>query len=215
MSDCGCHAEAVNEAERRILRIALTLNVTMFIVGAMAGLIAQSMGLIADSLDMLADACAYGIALSAWARSAGFKASAARLSGRLLLVLGLGVLLGVVWRLVMGSHPEGIWMMGIAFVALVVNATVLRLLGRFRHGEVHLRTTWLFTRVDVIANLAVIASGVLVLVLHSALPDLVIGAAIGGYVIKEAVGILREAREAKGAALLSPDETSNHRREAR
>ena len=109
MSDCGCHAEAKNEAERRILRLALGLNATMFVVGAIAGLIAQSMGLIADSLDMLADACAYGIALAAWARTASFKASAAQLSGTLLLILGFGVLFGVAWRLLMGSHPEGIW----------------------------------------------------------------------------------------------------------
>ncbi|TAL91638.1 MAG: cation transporter [Rhodanobacter sp.] len=200
MSECGCHAQATNESERRILRLALGLNITMFVVGIVAGLIAQSMGLIADSLDMLADASAYGIALMAWARSASFKASAAQLSGAVLLILGLGVLLGVAWRVVMGSHPEGLWMMGIAFVALVVNATVLRLLERFRHGEVHLRATWLFTRVDVIANLAVIVSGVLVILLHSAVPDLVMGTAIALYVIKEAIGILREAREARVAA---------------
>jgi cation diffusion facilitator family transporter len=201
MSDCGCHAQASNEAERRILRLALGLNATMFVVGVIAGLIAQSMGLIADSLDMLADASAYGIALVAWQRSASFKASAATLSGTLLLILGAGVVAGVVWRLVAGSHPEGGWMMGIAFIALIVNATVLRLLERFRHGEVHLRATWLFTRVDVIANLAVIISGVLVLLLHSAVPDLVIGAAIACYVLKEAWGILREAKEARAAAL--------------
>ncbi|MGY3041636.1 Co/Zn/Cd efflux system component [Rhodanobacter sp. TND4EL1] len=206
MSDCGCHAKASNEAERRILRFALGLNATMFVVGVIAGLIAQSMGLIADSLDMLADASAYGIALVAWHRTASFKASAATLSGTLLLILGASVLAGVVWRLVAGSHPEGVWMMGIAFIALIVNATVLRLLERFRHGEVHLRATWLFTRVDVIANLAVITSGVLVLLLHSAVPDLVIGAAIACYVLKEALGILREAKEARAAALATISE---------
>lgn len=200
MTECGCHAEASNEAERRILRLALVLNATMFVVGIVAGLIAQSMGLIADSLDMLADASAYGIALVAWQRSANFKASAATLSGTLLLILGAGVVAGVVWRLVVGSHPEGAWMMGIAFIALIVNATVLRLLERFRHGEVHLRATWLFTRVDVIANLAVIVSGLLVLLLHSAVPDLVIDTAIACYVLKEALGILREANEARVAA---------------
>jgi Co/Zn/Cd efflux system component len=206
MSECSCHAEASNEAERRILRFALVLNATMFVVGVIAGLIAQSMGLIADSLDMLADASAYGIALVAWHRTASFKASAATLSGTLLLILGASVLAGVVWRLVAGSHPEGVWMMGIAFIALIVNATVLRLLERFRHGEVHLRATWLFTRVDVIANLAVITSGVLVLLLHSAVPDLVIGAAIACYVLKEALGILREAKEARAAALATISE---------
>jgi len=46
----------------------------------------------------------------------------------------------------------------------------------------------------------VILSGVLVLWLHSSVPDLVIGAAIAVYVLKESVGILREAREAQIAA---------------
>ncbi|MBS0513940.1 MAG: cation transporter [Proteobacteria bacterium] len=200
MSDCGCHASASNEAERKILRIALILNATMFVVGIIAGLLAQSAGLIADSLDMLADACAYAIGLIAWTRSAQFKASAAKLSGILLLLLGFGVVSSVVWRIATGSEPEGYWMIAIASIALVVNATVLRLLDRFRQGEVHLRATWLFTRVDVLANLGVIASGVLVLLLHSPLPDWIIGAAIACYVIKEAIEILREAKEAQTAA---------------
>ena len=164
-------------------------------------LIAHSMGLIADSLDMLADAMAYGIALAAWSRTADFKASAARISGTLLLVLGIGIFFGVLWRLVTGSNPDGVWMMGIALVALLVNATVLRLLGRFREGEVHLRATWLFTRVDVIANLAVIVAGVLVWLLNSALPDLVIGVLISRLVIKEALNILRESRRARTASI--------------
>ena len=203
MSECDCHVEASNAAERRILWIAMGLNITMFVVGAGIGLLAQSMGLIADSLDMLADAGVYAIGLLAWARSAGFKASAAQLSGTLLLLLGFGVLLGVAWRLLMGSHPVGSLMMATAFVALLVNATVLQLLQRFRHGEVHLRATWLFTRVDVIVNLAVIGSGALVFYLHSAVPDLLIGTAIALYVIKEALGILREARQARVDAAAS------------
>jgi len=196
MSDCGCHTTAKNDAERRILRIALALNASMFVVGAVVGILAQSMGLIADSLDMLADAAAYAIGLIAWTRSAVFKARAAQLSGSLLLLLGVVVLVGVIWRFAHGSDPEGGWMIAVALVSLIVNATVLRLLERFRRGEVHLRATWIFTRVDVIANIGVILSGALVLVWRSPIPDWVIGAAIAGYVIKEAIGILREAQEA-------------------
>lgn len=203
MSDCGCHAEATTEAERRILRLALLLNASMFVVGIIAGSIAQSMGLIADSLDMLADASAYGIALVAWHRSMAFKSRAATLSGSLLSIMGVSVLLGVAWRWVAGSEPDGPWMMAVAFVALAVNATVLRLLQRFRQGEVHLRATWLFTRVDVIANMAVIVSGGLVWLWQRRWPDLVMGAAIALYVIKEALGILREARESHSMTLTS------------
>jgi Co/Zn/Cd efflux system component len=91
-------------------------------------------------------------------------------------------------------------MMAVAFASFLVNANVLRLLGRYRKGEVHLRATWIFTRVDVIANIGVMLSGLLVLLTSSRFPDLVMGGAIGIYVVKEAIEILSEAREARRAA---------------
>jgi Co/Zn/Cd efflux system component len=183
-----------------VLRIALALNTTMFIVGLVAGLLGQSSSLIADALDMLADASAYAIALGAVGRSARFKAGAATFSGSLLFLLGVMVLLDVGRRALFGSEPESAVMMAVAFVSLLVNATVLRMLGRYREGEVHLRATWIFTRVDVIANVGVIFSGLLVLLTGSRFPDLVVGGAIGVYVMKEALEILGEAREARRAA---------------
>lgn len=197
MSDCGCRHEAKNATERRILWIALALNAAMAIVGGVAGWIAQSTGLLADALDMLADATAYAIGLLAIGRSARFKANAAGLSGLALLALGLGVLLEVGRRVLYGAEPESGWMIGTAVLSLVVNLIVLRLLAPLKSGEVHLRATWLFTRVDVIANLGVIAAGVLVMVLGSPYPDYVIGTLIGLYVVKEAVEILSEARKAR------------------
>jgi Co/Zn/Cd efflux system component len=146
---------------------------------------------------MLADASAYAIALGAVGRSVRFKARAATLSGSVLLLLGVLVLVDVGRRALLGSEPESLVMMTVAFVALVVNANVLRMLGRFREGEVHLRATWIFTRVDVFANFGVILSGALVLLTGSRFPDLVAGGAIGVYVVKEALEILSEAREAR------------------
>jgi Co/Zn/Cd efflux system component len=176
-----------------VLRIALALNSTMFVIGAVAGLLGQSSSLIADALDMLADAAAYAIALGAVGRTARFKESAATLSGSLLLLLGALVLLDVGRRAFFGSAPESRVMMGVAAASF----SVLRMLGRFRQGEVHLRATWIFTRVDVIANIGVVLSGLLVLLTGSRFPDLVAGVAIGAYVVKEAIEILGEAREAR------------------
>ena len=199
MSLSGCpSAPPTAETEYRILRVALLLNATMFVVGVVAGILGESTSLIADALDMLADASAYAIALVAVGRSARFKSGAAGLSGSVLLVLGIGVLADVARRAFVGSEPESLVMIGIACVSLAVNATVLRMLVRFREGEVHLRATWIFTRVDVIANIGVIASGLLVLLTGSRYPDLVVGAAIGIYVVREALEILREAREERG-----------------
>ena len=196
MSDCGCHAQARNARDRRILTIALVLNATMAVVGGFAGWRGHSTGLLADALDMLADASAYAIGLAAIGRGARFKSRAALVSGAVLLMLGIGVLLEVVDRVRFGAEPEPWLMLGAASVSLMVNLGVLRMLAPLREGEVHLRATWLFTRVDVIANIAVILAGVLVAALGSPYPDLIIGALIGLYVVKEATEILLEARRA-------------------
>lgn len=197
MDDCGCQTKTDTAGQRRILRIALALNTTMFVVGLAAGLIGQSSGLIADSLDMLADAVAYAIALSAFNRGDAFKARAATLSGALLLALGVGVLADAARRGVMGSAPESGVMIGVASLSLLVNATVLYLLGRFRDQGVHVRATWIFTRVDVIANIAVIASGAAIWLTGWRFVDLIVGGGIGLYVIKEAMEILGQARDAR------------------
>ena len=201
MADCGCSdARADTPAQKRVLKIALALNATMFIVGMTAGLIAGSSGLIADALDMLADATAYAIGLAAVHRGPQFKAKAARTSGCLLLLLGVGVLLDSGRRALFGEQPEGWIMIAIASIALIVNSSVLRLLSKERSPDVHIRATVIFTRVDVIANIAVIVSGVIVLATGFRFVDLVVGAAIGAYVIKEALEILGDAKEAREAA---------------
>ena len=195
MTDCGCPVEGANSApERRTIRIALALNFAMFIFGTIAGLVAQSSALLADALDMLADAAAYGIALTAIERTTAFKRRAALTSGLILAALGLSVIGDTIRRTVVGSEPEGWIMIGAATLSLIVNVTVLRMLARFRTGEVHLRASWIFTRVDVIANLGVIGAATVVMVTSSRIPDLLIGLAIGVYVVKEALEILRDAR---------------------
>lgn len=87
-------------------------------------------------------------------------------------------------------------MMLFSVISLVVNVIVTNLLSRFRHGEVHLRTTWVFTRMDVLANVGVFASGLVVSLTHLRYADLVIGLIIGLYVMKEARNILRDAAQA-------------------
>lgn len=193
---CGCvTTSAASDAERRTLRIALALNAAMFVIGAGAGLWGHSTGLMADALDMLADASAYGLSLMAISRDADFKRNSARLSGSLLLILGLGIIGEAIRRMFTGTEPIAAVMMTFATLSLVVNVTVLRLLSAFRHGEVHLRATWIFTRADVIANIGVLASGLVIQVMGWGFVDLIAGVLIGGYVAKEAVEILNQTSE--------------------
>ena len=201
MSDCGCTPPPIESAaQKRVLWIALALNAAMFVIEVSAGVLFNSTALIADGLDMLSDAAVYAIALVAIGNSLRFKANAAMFSGVALLFLGAGLLLEVVRRIFAGGAPEGIWMMAISIVALAVNIIVLRLLSNQRSDEVHMRAAWMFTRADVVANAAVIVSGLAVMATGLRYFDLIVGAAIGAYVIREALEIVTEARQAQRAA---------------
>ncbi len=191
MADCGCHHVAKTKHERKILFIAMILNISMFIIGLTGGIFSQSTALIADSFDMLADSIAYLLGMWAVGRADHAKVIIARLSGVLLLVLGVGVIFEVVRRAYVGSFPESTVMIGVACLSLLVNTIVLMLLNKLRNNGVHLRATWIFTRADVIANIGVIFSGVLVILTKSRYPDLVVGFAIGLYVIKESIEIFK------------------------
>jgi Co/Zn/Cd efflux system component len=102
----------------------------------------------------------------------------------------------VIRRGVFGSEPLGAAMMVYSVAAFAVNLFVLLQLSRYRRGEVHLRASYICTRADVIANIGVFVSGGIVAVTGLRFADLIVGFAIGIYVLKEANEILREASEA-------------------
>ena len=176
--------------ESGTLRLLLGINAFMFVVEMTAGLIAQSAGLIADSLDMFADAAVYGLALYAVGHSVKMQVRAAHLAGVLQLILAVGVLVEVVRRFVVGSEPESLMMMVIAFLALIANTGCLLLISKHREGGAHMRASWIFSANDVIINVGVIVAGALVAWSGSNYPDLIIGTVVGVIVLNGARRIL-------------------------
>ena len=199
MADCGCGAEQADELERKTLIILLLINAFMFVTELVLGWIAQSTGLIADSLDMLADAAVYGISLYAVGKGVLQQARSAQVSGMLQVTLGFGVLFEVIRRLIFGSEPQSLLIMTVGFVALFANIACLMLISKHRDGGVHMRASWIFSTNDVIANLGVIFSGVLVALLGSRYPDLIVGTIISLVVIRGGITILRDAKQTRDA----------------
>jgi Co/Zn/Cd efflux system component len=192
MSACPC--DETEGLERRTLRTLLAVNAAMFLVEALAGWFGDSTGLLADSLDMLTDASVYGVALYAVGRSPRLQSAAATTSGIVQIALGLGVLAEVIRRYAYGSEPVSLLMMTVGAVALAANVACLTLIAKHRQGGVHMRASWICSTNDVIANLGVILSGGLVLLLGAQWPDLAIGAIIAALVVRGGVRILAEAR---------------------
>jgi len=194
MSDCGCSIEVESREQSRVLWILLAINAAMFVVEIVTGIIAESTGLIADSLDMLADASVYAIGLYAVGRAASVKIRAATLSGIFQILLALGVAAEIGRRLIFGSEPQALLMVGVSVLALAANVICFVLISKFRDGEVHMRASYIFSRNDVIANAGVILAGTLVYLLDSRWPDLLIGALIVLVVARGGWSIIAETR---------------------
>ncbi len=195
MSDCGCHVEITDREQSRVLWWLLAINGVLFVIELLVGLWAQSTGLIADSIDMLADATIYAIGLYAVGKSAAHKARAALISGYFQGALAGLILIDILRRIIMGSEPVSLLMIGMGVVALIGNVICLLLIQRHKDGEVHMRASWIFSKNDVIANAGVILAGVLVWLTGSRWPDLIIGLMIVLVVLRGAVQIVSEARK--------------------
>jgi len=183
-------------ADRRTLRIALVANVAMFLVGVVGWRIAQSTALLADAFDMLADATGYAVAYWAVGRSRPVQVMAARWNGSLLIALGLGVLGEVLHRWFVPGEPIGGLIVAFAVLSLAVNGSVLRMLSKYRNAvDPHLRATWVDTRADVLVNVSVLVSGAVIAWTGYRIVDLLMGAAIGLFVIREGFEIWNEASE--------------------
>ena len=92
-----------------------------------------------------------------------------------------------------GAPPPGHTMTGIGLLALAANLTSLVLLMRYRQGDANIRSVWLCSRNDAIANVAVIGAGLAVMASGSRWPDLAVAVAIAALFCHSAMAILRQA----------------------
>ena len=197
MKEC-CENKASELAELRasqgrVLWIVLAVNAIMFVVEFAGGIFADSTALMADSLDMLGDATVYAFSLFVLNRSAAWRTGVVRLKGIVMAAFGLGVIGQVIANAVLDSVPVAKTMGGIGFLALCANLLCLLLLLRHRNDDLNMRSTWLCSLNDIIANGGVLMAAGLVALTQSKWPDLVIGTIIAIVFLSSAVKVLWES----------------------
>lgn len=82
---------------------------------------------------------------------------------------------------------------GSGLLALAPNAVVLGLLWRHRADDLNMRSVWLCSRNDVVANVGVLVAALGVRLTDRAWPDIVVGVAIAGLLVMSAAGVIRAA----------------------
>ncbi|MDP1564668.1 MAG: cation transporter [Polaromonas sp.] len=180
---------------RRILWIALVVNLAMFGVEIGAGVQSGSVSLLADAIDFFGDAANYAVTLAVLSMGLVWRARAALLKAASMLAFGVFVLGRAGWLAVHGSTPEASTMGAIGLLALLANVGVAGLLYRYREGDANMRSVWLCSRNDAIGNLAVMLAALGVFGTGSAWPDLAVAAVMAGLAITGAVSVFRQARQ--------------------
>jgi Co/Zn/Cd efflux system component len=167
------------ELRRAVLIVALA-NVAYFFVEFGVAQRIGSVSLFADSADFLEDAAVNFLICVALGWSLNKRARVGKLLSALLLVPALAFV-WTAWRKFNAPQAPEPWLLsGTGFGALIVNLACAVLLAKFRHHAGSLtRAAFLSARNDALANMAIIAAGIVTLRWLSGWPDLIVGLGIG------------------------------------
>lgn len=207
MSDCcndtACEIEKLRERQYGTLKIVLAINLIMFVVELTAGILASSTALLADSLDMLGDAIVYAFSLYVVARSVKWKAVSAMIKGVIMAMFGLFVLAQAIYKFLNPETPvyQAIGIIGL--LAFVANGTCLYLLWKHREEDINMRSVWICSRNDIIANTSVFFAAFGVWLTDHQWPDIVIGLAIALLFLRSSFYVIRDARRIRSGPALS------------
>ena len=165
---------------RNVVRIIAIANLSYFCVEFFFAQKIGSVSLFADSIDFLEDASVNILIFMAIGWSLAARARLSKFLALLLLVPAISVVIGTIYEINNPSVPDAISLTAVGFGALVVNSVCALALVKFRRDKQSLvLAAYLSARNDALANIAIIMAGVITMFWVSAIPDLVVGVAIG------------------------------------
>jgi len=176
-----------------VLWTALAINLAMFGVEIGAAVASGSNALQADALDFLGDAANYGISLGVAGLAVTWRARAALAKGLTMGAFGLWVIGSALWHLLSGTMPEPQAMGIVSVVAMAANGIVTFMLYRFRAGDANMRSVWICSRNDVLANFAVLLAALGVFGTGQRWPDTAVALIIASLALSGAWGVNKQA----------------------
>lgn len=201
----GAHAHDHRSASRRALLWVLLLTLAFTVVEVAGGIWTNSLALLADAGHMLSDNVAIALALVAVTlarrpstpmRSFGLQRAeilAAFVNG-LTLVLVSG---WIVWQAVkrFGDTPEilGGWMLVVALLGLLVNASAAWILIRSGRESLNVEAAFRHVVADLLGSCAVLVAALVIVTTGWTLVDPIVSIGIALLIVASAWGVLRDS----------------------
>ncbi len=187
---------------RQVVGLVVLLNLGYFGVEFAVAVSIGSVSLFADSIDFLEDASINLLIAVALGWTVRNRARLGMLLAGILLVPGLATLWMAWEKFNAPVAPEPLALSLAGLGALAVNMSCAFMLARYRHHSGSLtRAAFLSARNDALANVAIIAAGLVTAFLwRSAWPDMTVGLAIAAVNADAAREVWEAAREEHSAA---------------
>ena len=181
---------------RRAVLIVALLNLSYFGIEFAVALSIGSVSLFADSIDFLEDTSLNLLILVGLGWSVANRARLGTALAAILLVPGLATLWMAWGKFTAPLPPDPLPLSLAGGGALIVNLTCALILARFRHASGSLtRAAFLSARNDALANVAIVAAGLVTAATLSAWPDLVVGLGIAALNADAARDVYAAARK--------------------
>ncbi|WP_092063227.1 cation diffusion facilitator family transporter [Poseidonocella pacifica] len=185
----------IEEAGDRRVALAILVNLALTVAQIIGGVFAGSLALIADAIHNLSDALSLVIAFFARRISRrpanadmtfGYgraEVVAALVNYTTLIVIALYLMAEGVQRLLSPSEVEGWTVVIVAGIALIVDAVTALLIFGMSKSSMNMRAAFLHNLTDAMASVAVIVSGIAVLLYDWRLVDPLVTLGISGYIL--------------------------------
>jgi len=192
-----------DSAMRRAVRLVALLNLGYFGVEFTVARSIGSVSLFADSIDFLEDTAVNLLILVALGWSAHRRSLVGTALSAILLVPGVSTLWTAWQKFTVSVPPDATLLSAAGFGALCVNLFCAYLLARFRaHSGSLTRAAFLSARNDALANIAIIAAGLVTAATVSPWPDVVVGLGIFLMNLDAAREVFSAAREERMVAFV-------------
>ena len=198
------HFSDVAKQTTRRLSLSLFLTLAFVFVEAAAGLFANSLALLTDAAHNFTDVIALGItwyAVHLTTQPSNSKNTygyhragilAAMLNSTTLVLISVGIFYEAYRRFINPPQVNSTILIGVGFLAFIVNLVTALLLQRGSQNDLNLRSAFVHIVGDVASTLGAMLAGVIIYFTHANWLDPFVGVLIGFLILYSAWGILRE-----------------------
>jgi cobalt-zinc-cadmium efflux system protein len=200
------HSHFGDISKQTLSRLALSLGLTLLFVvfEAIAGLMSNSLALLTDAAHNVTDVIALGLSWYAVRlatrpsnaqKTYGYHRAGilvALINATTLVVISLGIFYEAWQRLLAPPEVESTILIGMGLVAFFINLGTALLVKKGSEHDLNLRSAFVHLMGDVLSTIGAVIAGVLIFFTGANWLDALVSMLIGGLILWNAWGILRE-----------------------